>query len=645
MANILVVEDEKIVAADIHSTLVGLGYSVPGVVSSGEEAVRRVAELHPDLVLMDIMLGGQMDGVQAARLMRQRFSVPVVFLTAFADGESLNRARASEPFGYIVKPFSEKELRSTIEIALYKHGVEKHLRERERWFSTTLRCVGDAVIATDPLERVTFVNPVAEALTGWKAEEAQGKPIEEIFQLIDQQSGAQTESPIRSLLRGQAIEHLEHAALIDRRGSEISIDYRAAPIIDEQGVLLGAVMVFRDVTERKRTERRLLLADRLASLGAMAAGVAHEVNNPLTYVIGNLGFAIEELIWARAEIQRLAPSVADSPQAQQVTGRINATLEALRESRQGGERVQGIMQELGTFSRGEDDHSSRVQLPEILEAALKITATQVGQRARVIRDFRPIPSVDANAAKLGQVFVNLLVNAAQALVWGSMEKDEIRVVTYTDPAGKAVVEIHDSGSGIPRESLSRIFEPFYTTKPPRTGRGLGLAICHEIVTALGGAITVESEPGRGSIFRVLLPRSSNESGISKAPRKSAGETRRGRILVVDDEPIVGASIRRTLAKEHEVVVVSSGREAIGLIHGGHCFDLILSDVMMPEMSGIEFYRELERTLPDIAERMVFLTGGAFTPGARKFLDSVSNPSLEKPFDPDRLRDFVRERLV
>ncbi|HEX9507174.1 MAG TPA: ATP-binding protein, partial [Myxococcales bacterium] len=281
----------------------------------------------------------------------------------------------------------------------------------------------------------------------------------------------------------------------------------------------------------------------------------------------------------------------------------------------------------------------------ILEAALKITATQVGQRARVIRDFRPIPSVDANAAKLGQVFVNLLVNAAQALVWGSMEKDEIRVVTYTDPAGKAVVEIHDSGSGIPRESLSRIFEPFYTTKPPRTGRGLGLAICHEIVTALGGAITVESEPGRGSIFRVLLPRSSNESGISKAPRKSAGETRRGRILVVDDEPIVGASIRRTLAKEHEVVVVSSGREAIGLIHGGHCFDLILSDVMMPEMSGIEFYRELERTLPDIAERMVFLTGGAFTPGARKFLDSVSNPSLEKPFDPDRLRDFVRERLV
>ncbi len=268
----------------------------------------------------------------------------------------------------------------------------------------------------------------------------------------------------------------------------------------------------------------------------------------------------------------------------------------------------------------------------------------MGQRARVIRDFRPVPSVDANPAKLGQVFVNLLVNAAQALARGTKEKDEIRVVTYADAVGRAVVEIHDSGSGIPREALSRIFEPFYTTKP-RTGRGMGLAICQEIVTALGGAIAVESEPGRGSIFRVVLPHSSNENGISKAPPRTVGETRRGRILVVDDEPIVGASIRRTLAKEHEVVVVSSGREAIGLIRGGHCFDLILSDVMMPEMSGIDFYRELARTLPDTAERMVFLTGGAFTPGARKFLDSVSNPSLEKPFDPDRLRDFVRDRLV
>src|SRR6266849_6599765 len=195
MANILVVEDEKIVAADIASTLQGLGYSVPGVVSSGEEAIRRANELHPDLVLMDIMLGGQMDGVQSARLMRQRFRIPVVFLTAYADGDSLKRARASEPFGYIVKPFNEKELRSTIEIALYKHEVE-------------------------------------------------------------QQTGQSAEHPVKAILQGRSATSATHSALVDKEGREISIDGRTAPIIDAKGILLGAVVVFRDITERKRNERR-----------------------------------------------------------------------------------------------------------------------------------------------------------------------------------------------------------------------------------------------------------------------------------------------------------------------------------------------------------------------------------------------------
>ena len=206
-----------------------------------------------------------------------------------------------------------------------------------------------------------------------------------------------------------------------------------------------------------------------------------------------------------------------------------------------------------------------------------------------------------------------------------------------------MVEISDTGPGIPREALNRIFQPFYGGEPTGRAPGMGLAICHEIVTRMGGEIAVDSEPGKGSAFRVTLPAAASEQG-SAVRSWSAPQVRRGRLLVVDDEPIVGGSIRRTLAKEHDVVVVSSGKEALALIQRGESFDLILSDVMMPELSGIDLYQELLRLCPDSAQRMIFLTGGAFTQGARKFLDSVPNSRLEKPFDPDLLRRFVRERL-
>src|SRR5262249_11525455 len=215
---------------------------------------------------------------------------------------------------------------------------------------------------------------------------------------------------------------------------------------------------------------------------------------------------------------------------------------------------------------------------------------------------------------------------------------------YADPQGCAVVEISDTGSGIPREALNRIFQPFYGGEPIGRVPGMGLAICHEIVSRMGGEIAVDSEPGKGSAFRVTLPAVAAEPGSAKSRSGTAPAARRGRILVVDDEPIVGGSIRRTLAKEHDVVVASSGKEALALIQGGEAFDLILSDVMMPEMSGIELYHELLSLRPSSAQKMIFLSGGAFTQGARNFLDSVPNSRLEKPFDPDLLRRFVRERL-
>ncbi len=257
-AQILVVEDDRIVGEDIKESLQGLGFGVPGIVASGEEAIASAREMSPDLVLMDIMLKGDMDGIDAARQIRVEYDIPVVYLTAYADEEVLGRAKLTEPFGYIIKPFEERELRTNIEIALYKHRVERELQASRKWLSTTLKSIGDAVIATDTQGKITLMNPVAESLTGWKQEEAVDVPLQQVFRIVNEDSREEVDSPVSKVLRQGGIVGLaNHTLLIARDGTEIAIDDSGAPIRDDKGNLIGVVLVFRDVRERRRTEKAL----------------------------------------------------------------------------------------------------------------------------------------------------------------------------------------------------------------------------------------------------------------------------------------------------------------------------------------------------------------------------------------------------
>jgi PAS domain S-box-containing protein len=252
---ILIVEDESVVALDIQTRLMSLGYAAPAIASTGQEAICRAEKLRPDLVLMDIQLKGEMDGVEAAGQIRTRFDIPVVFLTAYADGPTLERAKITESYGYLLKPFKEGELRTTIEMALYKHQMERRLRESERWLATTLRSIGDAVIAADAQGHVQFMNPVAEALTGWSQEQALGQELSQVFTIVD----GKTEAPRAGLVaqvfqRGDVVLLQENTLLIARDGTKIPIDDSAAPIRDDQGEISGVVVVFRDTTERIHAE-------------------------------------------------------------------------------------------------------------------------------------------------------------------------------------------------------------------------------------------------------------------------------------------------------------------------------------------------------------------------------------------------------
>ncbi len=255
---VLIVEDERLVAEDIKDSVKSLGYDVMGITSSGEEAVKIAKEISPDLVLMDIKLDGDMDGIEAAQLIRSLTNVPVVYLTAHADDKTLNRAKITEPMGYIVKPFEDKELQSTLEIALYKSKMEKKLKESEKWFSTTLLSISDAVITTDRKGFVTFMNPVAERLTGWSRKNAIGKPLKGVFNVIIEGTGRGIEDPVsRAILGGSVFVQLNETLLKAKDGAVTPIEERCSPIKDDKGNIMGTVLVFRDITERKQAEKAL----------------------------------------------------------------------------------------------------------------------------------------------------------------------------------------------------------------------------------------------------------------------------------------------------------------------------------------------------------------------------------------------------
>lgn len=258
MVKILVVEDEHIVAMDLMTRLRNLGYEVPDSASSGEEAIEKAGRWRPDLVLMDIFLNGEMDGVQAAGRIRSQYNIPIIYLTAYADSSTLQRAKVTEPFGYVLKPFEERELLTTIEMALYKYRIEQRLMDSERWLATTLKSIGDGVVATDQDGRIKFMNPVAEALTGWKQEEALGKSLVEVFRLVSASTRQPLDNPVnRVLMQGAVVGLSTGAILLSRDGRETPVYDSTAPIKDDDGSITGVVLVFNDITERKRAEEAL----------------------------------------------------------------------------------------------------------------------------------------------------------------------------------------------------------------------------------------------------------------------------------------------------------------------------------------------------------------------------------------------------
>ncbi len=351
---ILIVEDEWVIANDIEIRLQDMGYEVLAIVSTGKKAIAKAQELQPDLVLMDIKLNGEIDGIEAASQIYSQFYIPFVFLTAFSDKKTLERAKIAEPFGYLIKPFKERELQIAIEIALYKHAAEKKLKESQEWLSTTFNSICDAVVTIDAKSLITYMNRHAISLTGWTAEEALGRPLNDIFCIITEDTGREAGYLANMVLvSGQPITSISCISIPKGMGSrkdniKMYVEGSAAPIKDNMGGVVGAILIFRDVTQERLIEERVRLAERLAALGRMSAGVAHEINTPLTGII----------MFSSIMLNRLSPDNADDRES----------LELIIESAQRCSRiVNGLLRFSSTITSNRID----VNVNAIIEALLE----------------------------------------------------------------------------------------------------------------------------------------------------------------------------------------------------------------------------------------------------------------------------------
>lgn len=561
---VLVVEDEGLIAHDITSRLEALGHQVVATVSTAEEAVEHAA--HADLVLMDIRIDGQRDGIDAAQEIRARHQVPVVFLTAHADRATLERAKAAGPFGYITKPLGPASLHTSIEMAVYKHHMERQLEEQEAWLRTTLASVAEAIVVVDPLGRIRILNRAAEMFSGCPVANAIGQRLESVIRLVEEESGTELGDPVPlAVLRGAPVNLDQGLRLVSRTGREIAVEGTVAPVKSASEVLLGVVLTLRDVSTRRWEERQLRQAQRVEAAGLLAARISAEYGSLVQIIRSRTGL--------------LARQLGDYLPAQT----------ALQEIREAAIAAEQVTEKLASLGARQVAQPEIVSLNAILRRMSK--AIELAAGGRVTAAIQPEPGagrIKADPQQIEQVIMNLILHAC------AMLPDRGRLLIQT---GRTEAPQHGTLGSFATLALFYAAsepDPDHLFDPVGSGPdGLSLSVAHSIAAEHGGYLTARNTSD-GTRIELLLPRV-NEDSLPTEPVPGAGHART--ILLVDSRDRVRAQLHKFFESAGYNLLEAADREealALGQVHEGP-LDLLIADG--PDIDKI--MKELRSRHPDL----------------------------------------------
>jgi PAS domain S-box-containing protein len=630
---ILIVEDEAIVAMDLKLHLQDLGYAVAGLASNGEEAIVMAERKRPDLVLMDISLGSGMDGIEAARQV-QAIGVPVVFLTAYADEATLTRAKDSGPYGYLLKPFDERALHSTIEMALYRHGMEQKLKASESRLRAIIEHALELVVIIDPAGRVTYSSPSAARILGYGVGEKIGESAVDLIHPEDRRTYA---AALEDLLQAPGTFRTLELRVMHKDGTPRLLEAISQNALEVPGVH-GIVVNARDITERRQAElerqtmeAKIQQAQKLESLGVLAGGIAHDFNNMLMGIMGHAGLALMEVPADNPLRRRLYQIEAAATRAAELTNQL------LAYSGRGKFQVEPL------------------SLSHLVDEMEDLLETVISKKANLEHRYaHDLPLIDGDATQIRQVIMNLITNASDALgdrtgkitiALGALETGpSTPCIAGTPPDGLSVfLDVTDTGTGMEPETLQRIFDPFFTTK--FTGRGLGLAAVLGIMRGHHGAIQVVSQPEQGTSFRLFFPCSSQSASrdVNVDSPAQAYESQ-GLILVVDDEETVRSVASSTLERcGFTVQTATNGRDGLKTFREGaaHIRAVVL-DLTMPILGGDEVLAELRSgTGPGATVPILLSSGYSSTDVAGNLQRFGPIQFLQKPYRPGDLIQKIR----
>ena len=629
---ILIVEDDNLISWEIKDILEHIGYRVPSVVISGEEALSAVGKVRPDLVLMDIRIEGSMDGIETAKQIRKRHDVPIIYLTAHSDESTLERAKITEPHAYLLKPFNERDLHTSIEMALYKHKIESKLREHDRWLSMTMESIKDGIITTDTQGRVTFINSATESLIGRKADEVLGKDVWSFLQIcsadeVFNQGGYDDQELLVSDMSSSSM-------LINMNGEEIPILYFISSIIDERGTTLGTVITIKDITKLKRMESELNRIHRMDAIATLAGGIAHDFNNLMTAVQMSAELTLLELESSNPLRTSFDEILKLTNQASKLTNQL-----LLISQRHPAKPIEidlnEKIQDLSTYFS--DIVNSKIDIRYELDPELK--------------------AIHADENNIELLLTNLISHEDTVMPNGGLLTLRTHTVLIEDetestdinckPGQYACISCIDNGPGLDEEAVEHIFEPFYSKSKLNKGAGLRLATVYGIIKQLNGWADVKSMVGKGTAFHIYLPLTTgNDDETDKSATRKMDPHQTGqKILVVEDEEQVRIFIGKALERNgYEIQLAGDSEEATDLFKKEpESYDLLLSDVVLPRKNGLELADELTNLVPEL--KVLLCSGYASDNNIRGEIQSKAYPFLRKPFKVSELLHKIRTILA